>query len=270
MTNTTVILELAGLLQAGLASTQARSEVEGELSRLAPQQKSQFEAIWAIAQIGGGSVSQAMKNLGGALDAEAKHRREIELAFAAPKATAKLVTLLPLFGLALAQVFGLNPIGAVVTKPLALISVAFGAALLVAGHLWTRSILEKAKSSERDPGLFIDAIRFGVSSGLPFASAVDHAAAAFEVHLGSAIDESTASELERLSELNRERGASLVALLDSLAQIRRESQRHAEATLVAKLSVKLMVPLGLLTLPAFILISVVPIAIGLLSNGQNL
>jgi len=269
VTDRTVILELAGLLQAGLPLNQARNEVESELGKLKPQQRSQFEAIWAIAQVEGGSVAQAMKNLSHSFDAEAKHRRDLELAFAAPRATAKLVTLLPLFGLALAQMFGLNPIGAVATKPLAFVSLVLGAALLIGGRLWTSSILEKSRSDEHDPGLFIDAVRFGVSSGLPFASAVEQAAAAFAKHLNSIVDESTMSQLDRLADLNRERGASLVALLDSLAQICRETQRHAEATTVAKLSVKLMVPLGLLTLPAFILSAVVPIAIGLLSNGQN-
>jgi tight adherence protein B len=68
--------------------------------------------------------------------------------------------------------------------------------------------------------------------------------------------------------MNRDRGASLGALLESEAQIKRETQRNLEATAVAKLSVKLMLPLGLLTLPAFILCAVAPIAIGLLSSNK--
>ncbi len=48
----------------------------------------------------------------------------------------------------------------------------------------------------------------------------------------------------------------------------REQQRYEIATRISKLGVQLMIPLGVAVLPAFILLSIVPIAISLLSNGQ--
>lgn len=261
-----VILELAGLLKAGIPANLARAGLSERLVNMPAVQKSQFEIIWSLANKNGGAIGEIMMSLSDSFKSADRHRNEIELAFAGPKATARVVSLLPIACLLLAQVFGLNPLGAIVSKPLAFISVVLGVILLVVGRVWTRSILEKAKFDEVDPGLLIDAVRFGLTSGLPFSKSLNLAVEALaEFDL---VDEQSLGRLSAMAEMNRDRGASLGALLESEAQIKRETQRNLEATAVAKLSVKLMLPLGLLTLPAFILCAVAPIAIGLLSSNK--
>jgi tight adherence protein B len=176
---------------------------------------------------------------------------------------------LPVACLALAQVFGLNPIGAVFQNRLALLSVLIGIALLVAGRIWTKSIIAKAAPDESDPGLVFDAVRTGLKAGLPLSSAIEEVAVAFGQNSLGALEPSSLERLQALGDLNRNSGASLDSLLLSAARSSREFKFFEEADSVAKLSVKLMLPLGLVTLPAFVLTSVVPIAIGLLSNGQS-
>jgi tight adherence protein B len=261
-----VVLELAGLVRAGIPASEARSSLSGRLERMQETQKQQFEVIWDVAEQSGGPIADAMNNLSRTFAIADRHRRDIELAFAGPRATAKLVNLLPVACLGLAQCFGLNPIGAIATKPLASISFAVGLGLLVLGRFWSRRILAKAKVSETDPAIFIEAIRFALVAGLPITQAVNLTTEIVhrlmpEFNLADSI-----REVNAFAELNRDRGASLLALLDSASQIRRETQQHLEATKVAKLSVKLMMPLGLITLPAFILCTVAPIAIGLLAG----
>jgi tight adherence protein B len=231
-------------------------------------QKLQFDVIWSLVSQSGGSIAEVMQNLSESFKSAERHVREIELAFAGPKSTARLVGLLPVAALGLAQCFGLNPVGAICTKPLAFISVALGVILMILGRFWTKSILQKARFAEVDPGLFIDSVRFGLAGGLPFARAIEQSVEVFEDRLPASVSSASKEELWALAELNRERGASLTALLESAAQVKREVQRHAEATAVAKLSIKLMVPLGLLTLPAFLLCAIAPLAIGLLSSRQ--
>jgi tight adherence protein B len=254
-----VVLELAGLLRAGVSAFEAKAALENRLSAMPELQKLQFDIIWSLVSQSGGSIAEVMQNLSDSFKSAERHVREIELAFAGPKSTARLVSLLPIAALGLAQCFGLNPVAAIFTKPLAFISVALGVILMILGRLWTKSILQKARFAKVDPGLFIDSVRFGLSGGLPFARAIEQSVAEFENRLPAAI----------AADVEDERGASLSALLESAAQVRREVQRHAEATAVAKLSIKLMVPLGLLTLPAFILCAIAPMAIGLLSTRQG-
>jgi tight adherence protein B len=265
-----VVLQLASLLKAGLAAERAFEELREELSELTARQAGQLQAIWNLSLATGGAVSSAIESLGESFRATARHEREIELAFAGPKATAKLVAWLPGAGLIFAQLFGFEPVNAILTNPLAFGCLVIGALLLVAGHRWSRKIIRKATPGEDDPGLFFDAVRFGMDSGLPLSKAIEDASETFGSQLDFRPDDSIHATLERIAELNRTSGASISNLLLGEAQARREEKWFDESTSLAKLSVKLMIPLGLVTLPAFVLSTIVPVAISLLSNRQNL
>lgn len=261
------MLELAGLLKSGMPANQARALVAGQLAELSANQTRQLDAIWTLALRHGGSVSESIRSLGEALRASATHAREVELAFAAPKATAKLVSFLPPTGLLLAQLFGLDPLGAIMSNALALIALALGAILLILGRLWANSIIAKSAPREDDPGLIFEAVSSGVNSSLPFSTAVEDAISTFGGNLE--ISPTVNQKLDWLRDLNRNSGASLVDLLAASAAAERETRWFEESTAMAKLSVKLMIPLGLVTLPAFVLSTIVPIAISLLSNRQT-
>jgi tight adherence protein B len=264
------VRQLAGLLKAGMPAELARDELTDDLAQLSQRQAAQLQAIWQLSLDIGGAVSAAIESLGETFRATARHEREIELAFAGPKATAKLVAWLPGAGLLLAQLFGFDPAHAALTNPLAFGSLVLGALLLVAGHRWSRSIIRKATPSDDDPGLFFDAVRFGMDAGLPLSMSIDRAGEIFERQLEFKPDDSARARLCRIGELNRTSGASISNLLSGEAAARREAKWFAESTALAKLSVKLMIPLGLVTLPAFVLSTIVPVAISLLSNRQNL
>lgn len=263
-----MVLELAGLLKSGMPANLARSELQSQLELLSPIQLSQLDSVWLQAIRSGASISGAMQALGEVFLLTAKNRREIELAFASPKATAKLVTWLPAVSLGLAQLFGLNPLSAVVKSPIALLSLIFGFVLLFIGRFWAQSIVKKATPSEIDPGLFFDSIRFGLAAGLPMPRAVEAAQEAMLKDLHQEPDGVSMSRLQRIVTINRSSGASISELLAAEALARREEKRFLEAEKLAKLSVRLMIPLGTLTLPAFVFSAIVPVAISLLSTRQ--
>ena len=269
MSAETVVLELAGLLKSGMPANQARDELHGQLEKLSAVQFAQFDSLWSLAVKSGGAISGAMQALGEVFLVTAKHRREIELAFAGPKVTAKLVACLPVVGLVLAQLFGLNPMLAVFTKPIASLSLALGVMLLVAGRIWTKSIVEKSTPSQVDPGLFFDSIRFGLSAGLPLSKSVEAARESMSKNLNQVPDANSLVRLERMAVINRTSGASIADLLAAEAAAQRETRRFLEAEKLAKLSVRLMIPLGTLTLPAFVFSTIIPVVISLLSTRQN-
>jgi tight adherence protein B len=269
MSADSAVLELAGLLRSGMPAELARDELKVSLEQLSDSQTAQLGVVWALGLAGGGSISDAIESLGATFRAAARHNQEIELAFAGPKATAKLVAWLPAAGLALAQVFGLNPISAILKNLLAFGSLALGALLLVLGNRWAKSIIRKAAPSQDDPGLYFDSIRYGVLAGLPLVSAIKAVDDLFRDQLNAKPDEAMLSKLDRIAQLNRNSGASISGLLASEAVARRDAQWFADSNSLAKLSVKLMIPLGLVTLPAFVLSTIVPVAISLLSSRQN-
>lgn len=268
MSAASAVLELAGLLRSGMPAERAREELRADLEQLSESQAAQLDVVWALALNGGGSISEAIESLGETFRAAARHSREIELAFAGPKATAKLVAWLPAAGLVLAQLFGLDPIAAIFKNFLAFASLAIGILLLAAGHYWARSIIRKAAPSQDDPGLYFDSIRFGVLAGLPLIGAIKTVDDLFQKQLNANSDVAMVAKLDRMAKLNRTSGASISGLLAGEAAARREAKWFADSNALAKLSVKLMIPLGVVTLPAFVLSTIVPVAISLLSNRQ--
>ena len=74
--------------------------------------------------------------------------------------------------------------------------------------------------------------------------------------------------LNQAAELSRNSGAALSEILLTTADRFRDELSFEISNRIARLGIKLMIPLGVAVLPAFILLSIVPIAISLLSNGQ--
>jgi tight adherence protein B len=108
----------------------------------------------------------------------------------------------------------------------------------------------------------------GLQAGLPLSQARIEAQREFENVFKSSPQNENFVELEKAAELSRTTGAALTEILSAAADAFRDEQRHEIATRISKLGVQLMIPLGVAVLPAFVLLSIVPIAISLLSNGQ--
>jgi tight adherence protein B len=197
-----------------------------------------------------------------------KARQEVELAFAAPKATAKLVLGLPFVALGLAQALGMNPIGAIFGSALGFVSLALGLSLLIIGQLWSQRILARAAPTERDPGCLIDCTVIGLQAGLPLEQARVAAEASFSEVFNAEPDEVSRQAISAAGQLSRNTGAAVSQILSAAADRIRERERYEAANKIARLSIRLMIPLGVAVLPAFVLLSVVPIAISLLSSGQ--
>jgi tight adherence protein B len=263
-----VMAQLAGLLSAGLSANEARLQVAEALNSLSPQAREVFEAIWGLSVRTGGSVAASISRLGVAHELQARHSREIELSFSGPRSTARLVNWLPALGLAGAQLLGLGALKVIFTNLIALISVALACLLLWLGNLWSRSMLKAAQPEDGDPGLVLDGVRIGLEAGLPLVNAVEAANQALGQLTGSEVLTESNLELNRLAELSRRTGASLDGLLAATAHRLRERRWFVESEKVAKLSVSLMIPLGVLVLPAFVLSTITPIAISLLTNNK--
>ena len=229
----------------------------------------QFELVWSLAQQLGGPVVLALNRIIEVFERNDKNAEEVELAFAGPQSTSKVVMGLPVVALVLAQLTGMNPFGAIVGSLLGLLSVCLGAGLLVTGHYWTKRLLAKALPQSLDPGAYLDCVLIGLQAGLPLNSARETASQFFKCVFSADVSERDVAVLDEAAELSRTTGAALTQIILSGADRLREDLRFQISNRIARLSVKLMIPLGVAVLPAFILLSIVPIAISLLSNSQQ-
>ena len=259
------VRQLSALVTAGLPVQKARQIVEPQLAAMPARQLRQVELIFDVCVQSGGPIAVSLDRLANVLTHQAKNQQQAQVAFAAPRATAKLVMALPPLALLAAQLLGMNAFRAIFTTPIAFAAVVVGGALLYGGRLWSNSMLLRATPTHNDAGAFLDAVAVALSAGLNVQQSVHIATQSFELHFET-VDEVSIAELQKVVDLSAQSGAAIAPLLLATADRLREIQNNATANLLAKLSVRLMIPLGVAVLPAFVLMSIVPIAVSLLTN----
>jgi tight adherence protein B len=113
--------------------------------------------------------------------------------------------------------------------------------------------------------VLIDLVVAALEAGLPAASAVASArcAAAASADATPGTGQALPGAVVRAFALAERTGASAAELLRRAAADERAARRAAVAVAASRLGVRLVVPLGLAVLPAFVLLGVAPVVIGL-------
>ena len=218
-------------------------------------------------------------------------------ALAAPRATGRILSWLPLLGLGLGVLMGSDPVGVLTGSVLGVLTGLLGLGLAFAGRRWTAALVHRAEvESTRaghtggeqalnaptvDTALVLELLAAQLRAGLAPLAALGTLSEALNsraLHTvcqrlqmgsswGSAWSGSAAGTFGELRDALAPAytgGAPSTALLLSLADAHRLSERRAAERAAGKLSVALVVPLGLCSLPAFICLGIVPIIISLL------
>lgn len=223
-------------------------------------------------------------------------------ALAAPRATGRILSWLPLLGLGLGVLMGSDPVGVLTGSILGALTGLLGLGLAFVGRRWTAALVHRAEveslrtanaesETEKsalpadagpvDTALVLELLAAQLRAGLAPLAALGTLAEALNsrpLHTvcqrlqmgsgwGSAWSGSAAGTFGELRDALAPAytgGAPSTALLLSLADAHRLSERRAAERAAGKLSVALVVPLGLCSLPAFICLGIVPILISLL------
>ncbi len=175
---------------------------------------------------------------------------ELNQALAVPKATRALLSWLPAFALVASQLMGLSSLSALV-HPVSLIAIALGFALILLGRRLTGSMLIEPKL---DQAAIYSLQLFGVAiaSGLGLSQT-----------LRRYPELSSSPPVMELVAVSQTTGCSLSSLVQSTIRSEISNASAALMTELRELSVKLLIPLGLTTLPAFLLFTIPPIFIGI-------
>lgn len=216
-------------------------------------------------------------------------------ALAAPRATGRILSWLPLLGLGLGVLMGSDPVGVLTGSVLGALTGLLGLGLAFAGRRWTAALVHRAEVESAasngaeqtsnmppvDTALVLELLAAQLRAGLAPLAALGTLAEALNSRVlhtvcqrlqmgsnwGSAWSGSAAGTFGELRDALAPAytgGAPSTALLLSLADAHRLSERRASERAAGKLSVALVVPLGLCSLPAFICLGIVPILISLL------
>lgn len=134
----------AALLRAAHA-TQMGDDPAASLQRTELADVEQLAGLVGLSGSRGVALAEAVEALAGDAAERADARRDIASLLAGPRATAALLTLLPIFGLMMGQAIGADPWRVLLHTSAGAIAMIVGTALAVAGVLWTAAMVGTAE-----------------------------------------------------------------------------------------------------------------------------
>jgi tight adherence protein B len=237
--------KFAALLAAGVSQQQA-IEMSGV------KNQSHFSTLRLSIDAGSPAIDAA-RVLARVQTIENETRDEIEQAKQVPISTKKLMLWLPWFGLMLAELTGLGVFQALLS-PVGLLLLGIAAGLSYLGHRISERMIKAATEMSKPPQQPMLKLAIFVQTG---------------IQLGEALRLCDISKQSELIQFALQSGANLKLLLQSQIESDMAAWRNRSLVSAKQLSVRLMLPLGLTTLPAFLLLTVAPILLGVLTKGET-
>lgn len=280
------VLRLAVLLQAGIApepawrhlarsGDAAASAVRRELdagddlvAAIARRGGSwrELAVAWEVATTVGAPLSLALRSAADALTDAHAAADDVRAALAEPSGTARLMLWMPLVGVGLGVALGFDTLTVLFGSAGGFSCLGAGAALFLAARRWTRSLVAKAQPAGGIPGLRAELIALALSGGTSIDRARAVVAAALERQDVEADDDANAA-IDVFLDLSRSAGVPAAELLRAAAAHDRQAARTDGRVRAARLSSRLLLPLGVCTLPAFLLLGVAPMLLSVLSTA---
>ncbi|PKI90050.1 pilus assembly protein TadB [Actinomycetales bacterium SN12] len=221
---------------------------------------SDVAAAWEIATTVGAPLAEVLRALSEALQDAAAAADDVRVALAEPSGTARLLLWLPFAGLLLGFALGFDTIGVLVSNPFGLACVVLGTALVLVARWWTARMVRAAQPEAGTPGMHAELVAVALAGGVGIPRAlrlVEHSPAALS---------DDRSGTDAVLELSRSAGVPAGELLRATAAQQRHESRVRGRVRAARLSSKLLLPLGACTLPAFLLLGVAPLMLSVLAS----
>jgi tight adherence protein B len=108
----------------------------------------ELAACFDAAEASGCPLAEVLARFAAHLETEDDADAARRTALAGPRATVRLLTWLPLSGLGLGALLGVDPVATLLGNPWGLAALAAGAALTAAGRLWSSSLVRAAAGAQ--------------------------------------------------------------------------------------------------------------------------
>ncbi|MBD3758082.1 MULTISPECIES: type II secretion system F family protein [unclassified Microbacterium] len=215
---------------------------------------------WRVSETVGAPLAASLRRFAEALRDAQESRDDVAVALADPAATARLVAWLPLAAVVLGVALGFD-VAVVLAQPAGIACLVAGGMLMLVARRWTSRLVARAQPDDRLAGVQGDVVAIALTGGV----SVERALAVVEGAGGGAPDDDTAGVLA----LSARAGAPAVDLLRAAAADARRRARTDGRLRAARLGARLLLPMGVCTLPAFLLLGVGPMLLSVLA-GSNI
>jgi tight adherence protein B len=261
MSDSISLTKVAGLLRSGLSLDQALEHLGG-----IPQHSKSLAYLIDVAKHSGSPLAEDIDFVAELTGSREKSINRIAVAHASPKSTARLMLWLPMITLGMAELVGWGVFARVNEKPIVLLSFMLGLTLLLVSKLITGKLLNKAAPKESYEGFYLVAVALLFSAGAGLANAQEQALSNYIKIFGQEPSKAELLEMQQVEDLVEQTGAKASLLLRKQALAMQAKVDLAREIKIEKLGIKLMVPLGLGVLPAYVLMAIVPLMVTTLGS----
>lgn len=233
----------------------------------------------------GAPLAGVLERTSHALSERERANQALQVAFSGPKASARVLSVLPIVGLLGGEALGARPIEWFLSGTGQVLLLLLGVTLAALGNGisqgMTKHAMRVGRGKQRAP-VYCDLVASGLQSGMAIPKALSAIGSASgeeeygrigrELELGATWEEAweplpvTGELLCRALEPAWTDGISPTALLVGVAEHARASATSEAKKTAEKLGVKLAFPLGLLLLPSFIILGLVPVFFSLVGG----
>lgn len=231
-----------------------------------------ISAAWAVAEASGAPLAPALDRIGAALRGVNALERRRAVLLATPRMTVRLIALLPIASIGASALFGFNPLPVFLT-PLGALLLVVGVVLQWIGALWARSIVAAMEARDRAVGLECELVWIALSGGAPpggamlvAADAVCDARAEW-IPLDSFCADRPLAEALRTAEAAGVPAAGL--LLETAGELRERARTELEQE-GERFGVRILFPVAVCALPAFVALGVMPVVIRMLAGAFSI
>ncbi|MEJ3404907.1 type II secretion system F family protein [Rathayibacter sp. YIM 133350] len=217
-------------------------------------------AAWRVASQVGAPLAGTLRSLAASLRAVGRLQRELRVALAGPRATARMVGFLPAVAVIFGAVLGFDTLHALFATTPGLVCLIAGVGIMVLGHRWSSRLVRRAGEQPAMPGLELELAAVALSGGVSLERAVAIGEAAMPA------PPTVRARISGVLGLASRAGVPAAELLRAEAEQMRLEAQSAGQERAARLGVTLMIPLGVCVLPAFLLLGVAPLIIALISS----
>ncbi|MGJ0389040.1 type II secretion system F family protein [Microbacterium sp. CGR1] len=215
-------------------------------------------AAWEVATTVGAPLAEVLRTIAETLRDAASAADDVRIALAEPAGTARLLLWMPFAGLLLGFALGFDTIGVITGTAAGAGCVVAGLLLVLAARMWTARLLRRARPEPGTPGMRAELMAVALSGGASIPRALRLVEESSSSHRGDD------ARIRSVLDLSSSAGVPAGELLRASAAQERHASRVDGRMRAAKLSTKLLIPLGVCTLPAFLLLGVAPMLLSVL------
>lgn len=259
----------SALLRGGAPGRAARRVIEESARKGDGPEWRVLAAIWRLAEHHGVPLAPTLERFAHAMRDLSRIAERREVLLAAPRSTIRLVAVLPVVAMAFGALLGFDPLRAL-ASPAGVAAMTAGAVLLVIGVRWAHLLARRLAEADWVAGWEFELAAIAIAGGGPPQAALLGVADCADAEQAEWVRlETLAPEgaVQRAARDAAEAGTSLRATLlaaaeNSRAQTQAELERAAE-----RLGVRILLPIGLCVLPAFVMLGVVPVLLAVLGGS---